>query len=346
LTYYFTYFTLLVAVIFGRKSGSLRKLLYWSALIALFLFVGLRLDVGCDFSQYKYHFSIGGQRSYEEIWAGNDPGHWLIVKLLSNWGFSYQSVNIVASGLFFMGVHVMARRQLDPLAFIVLCFPILIINMPMAATRQSIAIGFMCFAYVALLDRRVIFYVGWILLGSTFHSSILVFLLFAPFVRGDFNRRNVVFSLLLAVPGVFGLLQTHAAATAESRYIDTGIDAAGSAFRLGILSMSGLFFMWKLAPSWREQFPLDYKLVAIGSWMMIGFFALFFISSVIGDRFGYYLIPIQAMIFARIPYLTLGDRTKLYAFAPYAALTLVFVVWTQTSWHFNKCYVPYQFGFG
>ena len=45
------------------------------------------------------------------------------------------------------------------------------------------------------------------------------------------------------------------------------------------------------------------------------------------------------------PYLSLGNATKFYAFVPYAMLTLVFVVWTILSWHFNHCYLPYQFGF-
>ena len=96
----------------------------------------------------------------------------------------------------------------------------------------------------------------------------------------------------------------------------------------------------------RRQFPSDFKLAMVGSWMMLAFILLFFVSSVIGDRFGYYLIPIQAMIFARIPYLNLGKNRQIHVVSPYVLLTLVFVVWTSTSWHFSYCYTPYQFGFG
>lgn len=248
--------------------------------------------------------------------------------------------------MFFIGLHALARRQPNPLTFLVLAFPILIINMPMSAIRQGAAIGFMCLAFAAFIDRRVITYVGWILLGSLFHSSVLAFLIFAPFVVGEFRPRNVLIAAVLAIPGVFGLLQTEAAETAQQRYIIRDVDAAGAAFRLGILSLAGLFFIWKLAPAWRREFPEDYKLAAVGAWLMVAFFSLFFVSTVIGDRFGYYLIPVQLMIFARIPYLTTLRHRQLWSVAPYAGLTLVFVVWTQLSWHFNHCYIPYDIRFG
>ena len=68
----------------------------------------------------------------------------------------------------------------------------------------------------------------------------------------------------------------------------------------------------------------------------------------IGDRLGYYLIPIQVMIFVRIPILLLQIYAQLNAALPYLGLALVFAVWKQLSWHFKKCYIPYQnwiFGF-
>jgi hypothetical protein len=72
------------------------------------------------------------------------------------------------------------------------------------------------------------------------------------------------------------------------------------------------------------------------------------VSSVIADRFGYYLIPIQSMIFARLPFLPFRTNSALHSAIPYLALILVFTVWSQLSWHFRECYIPYQtwiFGF-
>lgn len=346
MTYYAVYTGLLLTALLGRSGRKLTVGFYWVALFGLFIFSALRFEVGCDWVGYLINFQSMTGRDYEFDLTAQNPGYWKLVELIHNADLSYQWLNIATSAIFFLGLHALARRQPNPLTFLVFVFPILIINMPMSAIKQAAAIGFLCLAYVAFIDRRVFFYVGWILLGATFHSSVLIFLLLTPFVRGQFNRRSLLLGLFLAIPGAYALLQIEAAEIATSRYVDSGLDAAGAAFRLGVLTLSGAFFLWTLAPTWRQQFPADYKLAFIGSWMMVGFFALFFVSSVIGDRFGYYLIPIQAMIFARIPNLNLAGSRQFYAFIPYAMLTLVFVVWTQLSWIFDVCYVPYRFGFG
>ncbi|WP_164516551.1 EpsG family protein [Minwuia thermotolerans] len=346
MTYYGAYAALLLAAYLGRSGRDLRQVLYWFILIGLFLFVGFRFEVGCDWIGYLINYNYPIVTTYSEALATREAGHWGLILLLRDLGVPYQYLNAVTAGLFFLGLHVFARRQLDPLAFLVLCFPILIINMPMAAIRQGAAIGFMCLAYTAFIDRRLAVYVAWVLLGATFHSSILLFLAFAPFVVGRFNRENVLIAAILALPGLYLLSLTEAAGIAESRYIETELEASGAVFRLAILGLTGLFFLLALAPDWRRKFPDDYKLAAMGAWAMISVLSLLLVSTVIGDRFGYYLIPVQAMIFARIPYLSLATSRQFFTIMPYAALTFVFVVWTQLSWHFEQCYIPYRFGFG
>ena len=76
---------------------------------------------------------------------------------------------------------------------------------------------------------------------------------------------------------------------------------------------------------------------------MVGTLAVLPISSVISDRFGYYVTPIQLMILARLPYLVRpGPQGQLISMAPYLGLGLVLLVWTQKSKHFNQCYLPYK----
>lgn len=345
MTYYLTYLGLLIAALLGEGDRQARVILYWIALFGLFVFSGFRYQVGCDWSGYLIHFSFRLD-SYAEVISLREPGHWSLIRLLHQFDLPYQYLNVATSAMFFVGLHALARRQPNSLAFLVLAFPILIVNMPMSAIRQGAAIGFACLAFVAFIDRRIVAYVCWLLVGSLFHSSALAFIVFAPFIWGQFTKKNLLIASVLALPGLFVLMQTEAAEIAASRYIERDIDAAGSGFRLGILSLSGLFFLLMLAPSWRRQFPEDYRLVTIGSYLMVGFFSLFFVSTVIGDRFGYYLIPIQLMIFARIPFLKGLSSRQLWSLAPYAGLTIVFVVWTQLSWHFDTCFIPYDIRFG
>src|SRR5690606_31434867 len=70
--------------------------------------------------------------------------------------------------------------------------------------------------------------------------------------------------------------------------------------------------------------------------------ALLPVSTIIADRLGYYFIPLQALIFARIPWMQSLPSRPILAAAPYLGLLVFFVVWTMSSGHFQSCYIPYQ----
>lgn len=326
------------------KSGDL---LYWSVLAGLFLFSAFRFHVGCDWGGYYYNYILGASLAYDEALGYREPLWWVIQVALNRLGLPYPAVNVVTSAIFFAGIHAIARRQPDRLGFLVLLVPILIINMPMSGIRQAAAIGFMCFSLTAFLDRRPVGFVCWILLAGAIHSSALVFLLLTPLATGRLTPLRVVAAVLLAVPGLLLIGQSDDAEVAISRYVGSGVDAFGAAFRVGIVALSGIYFFVFLRQAWAEEFPEEYDLASCGAWLMIVSLALLPLSTVIADRFAYYLLPMQALIFARIPFLSV-PRANLLAVMPYVGLLLVFVVWSHQSSLFEACYVPYRtwlFGF-
>jgi len=218
----------------------------------------------------------------------------------------------------------------------------------MSGIRQGAAIGLICIALAAFIDRKPVHFVFWTIIASGFHNSALIFLLLTPLASGQYSYRRLAFAAFLAIPGALVLSSGDSAQLAVDRYVDTGIDAAGSAFRVGILMLSGLYFFLFLRRPWAETFPNDYPLASIGAIGMVLMIVMVPVSTVIGDRFGYYLIPIQTMIFARIAYLPLPGSRVLHTALPYLGLGLVFTVWSLLSWHFHKCYLPYNswlFGF-
>jgi hypothetical protein len=334
------YLTTFAGLVFLRYING--RSLYYALLIALFLFSAFRFEVGCDWWGYLNQYFLYDSTSSPTNFQEHEP-LWIGLFALQHWlGLFYPWINVFSSAIFFWGVHVLARRQFDPLAFVILLFPILIINMPMSGIRQAAAIGVMCLAFSAFVDRRLLRFAALTVAAASFHSSAIVFLLLVPLVLAAFSWRRLVLSALLAIPGAFALLSTDAAETATGRYVDTGIDAAGAAFRTGLLFVTAIFFFLLLRKRWAAVFPKDYKLVFIGSLTMMALIVVLPISSVISDRLGYYLIPIQAMIFARVPFLPIRANRQLLIAAPYLGLLLVFAVWTVWSWHFQQCYVPYQ----
>lgn len=330
------------------RQGALRKQLYFFVLAALFVFSAFRYQVGCDWSGYYFQYLQATSFEWSSITDIREPIWWAILGWIKDMGWPYPVANIISSAVFFLGVHILARRQPDPLAFLVLLFPILIINMPMSGIRQGAAIGLLCIAFVAFTDRRAVWFAFWVILAAGFHASALIFMLLVPVATGRYTRSRLLLAAILAVPGAFYLASGEAAEVATSRYIGTDIDAAGAAFRVAILGLSALYFFLFARKKWLRTWPQDYSLASIGAIGMAMSFLLVPVSTVIGDRFGYYLIPIQAMIFARIPFLPFRTNAALHAALPYLGLLLVFMVWSQLSRHFQQCYIPYQswiFGF-
>ena len=282
------------------KAASMRRQLYFALLLALFLFSAFRFEVGCDWTGYINQYFVFRDMPLSETWS-NREGLWLSLLVLQNQlNLPYPWINVVSSTIFFVGLHAMARRQPDPLAFLVLLFPILIVNMPMSGIRQGSAIGLMFTAFNAFVDRKTIRFVLLTFIAAGFHASALVFLLLAPLVAGGFSWRRLVVACILALPGAYFMVQGDTVGIATDRYVGTAVDAAGAAFRVGLVGVTAAYFLYFLRWDWLRNFPVDFKLAMVGCILMLAMIPLLLISSVIADRLAYYLFrfrPLSSHVF-------------------------------------------------
>lgn len=342
MVYLFVYIILCLLVPFGAPRGRKNIALLSTVLAALVLFVGFRWQVGCDWYGYLNIFEGARQASLEEAVTDREPGFALLNVFVHYLGLEYFTVNVVGALLFFVGLYFFARREENPMAIVALSFPVLIVNMPMSGVRQGIAIGFAMLAINAYRDRRRLSYVGAVLAGSTFHQSALLFLGAAPLIGSKRSIVMVGLALLLTVPALYFLLSGTVGFYAERYAGDTG-DAAGAPFRAGLLATVGLGFLVFMRSGWRKKHPDDYELYAIASALMVATLPITLFASIIGDRLGYYLVPFQLVIMARVATVFGGDKlSQLYALAPYLVLFGFFAAWMSASTLFGICYVPYQ----
>jgi hypothetical protein len=327
---------------FQPKSHKSFIQIYYFTLFGLFLFSAFRFGVGCDWIAYQKMFDNAKGIDWLFIQKVRDPLFWTLLRWANNMDLSYPFINIISSAIFFIGVHILARRQPNPLSFLVLMFPILIINMPMSAIRQGAAIGLICIALVAIIDKRPIHFLLWGFLAAGFHTSALAIIALLPFATGRFNYTRFVIAALLACLVLIILFYSGSAERASSVYIGTHREAYGAPYRIGMLTLSALYFLLFVKKKWQQTFPQDYNIVILGVIGMILIVFLVPVSTIISDRYGYYLIPLQAMIFARLPYLRFKSNQWLYCVLPYLGLFITFIIWTQISYHFNACYIPYD----
>lgn len=324
------------------RARRMRLRMYWPVFAFLFLFASFRYQVGCDWSGYYGQYESANLVARNLIANLSEPIWWTIMGWLKGQNLYYPWINVIAGAIFFAGVHVLARRQPDRLAFLVMLFPILIINLPMSGIRQGAAIGLICFALAAFIDRRPLRFALLVALAGGFHTSALVFMFLAPLSTGNYSRNRLLAAGVLAVPGLLFLAQSSGALLATARYVDTDKDAAGAIFRVGAIALTGLYFRLFLRRKWERDYPEDFPIASIGSLGMLLAFLLLPVSSVIADRYAYYFIPFQAMMFARLPYFTFARSKWQHVALPYVALAVMFVGWTQASSLFDGCYMPYR----
>lgn len=320
-----------------------RRLAYYFSLLFLFFFVAFRFEVGCDWSGYHFQYDKAYLLGLREALRDSEPGWWAILYALSSSNIYYPWINVVAAAVFFYGLHTLARRQPSPAFFIAIAFPVLIVNMPMSGIRQGAAIGIMCYAITCLTDGRWKRYVFLVFFAASIHNSALLFIVLTPLgVESLTPKARIVTMAAFAGPAVGLIVLGEAGQQAVDRYLDTGYDANGALYRLAMLSISGAYFFAFLRAKWREDYPLDYNLALFGSAALVCVIMVLPISSVVADRIGYYLIPIQAVVLARTINLTSLRPSPALALLISAVLIAFFYIWTSNSNNFRACYIPYQ----
>ena len=299
---YFSVFFLLLLLRLAC-SGKRKLLLEISPLVyfLLFLFVAFRYEVGCDWPTYREWYANFGIVGLGMELTFMNPTYWGIMKAMKSLDFSFPWLNVIYASIFFTTSWIFIRRQPDPLAVIILMFPLLIMIMPMSALRQAAAIGIIMVAYLAFIDKKLTKYIVLTILATLFHSSALIFVVLIPFVKGEVDYKKLITGGLLALPGIIALALSDLGQLAALRYVDTGYEAYGAVYRVGLLAISSLIFLLFFRKQWLKKYPKEYSLMMVGSSMMLVCFLSLSVSTIIGDRFAYYLIPLQAAFFARIP---------------------------------------------
>lgn len=332
--------------LFKRNFSNLN--IYYFLILILFFFSAFRYQVGCDWDGYIHSYLNSSGINLSDIINLRDPIYYTILFFMHKFDIPQPFVNIITSAIFFIGINSLAKRQPNPLIFLSLLFPILIMNMPMSGIRQAAAIGFICLAFVSFIDRNALRFGVYVLLASGFHSSAIIFLLMIPFVTSRFNLSLIIILLIFSLFLLLLFPFSEVISVINRLYIVKNQEAHGAIYRISYLFLSAIFFFLFIKKKWLKYFPIDYNLVKIGSIGILLLIVLIPISSVIADRFGYYFILIQTIIFARLYYLPFNSGHLFYSLIPYFASFLIFFVWVNTSYHFQACYIPYDtwiFGF-
>lgn len=330
-------------VLVRGKLPAAQARMVWAATGLLFaLMMGLRHEVGGDWTTYDIHFDWAASRTFlGALTERGDPAYYGLNWLVSRIGGDVHALNLACAVLLAWGTVAFCRKQPAPWLALFAAVPYLLVVVGMGYTRQAAAIGCALLALVALGDGRRRAFVIWILLGAAFHKTAVVLLPIAA-LSATRNRAWTyawVGAMLVLGTWVF-LLDTSEQLWTNYVESDYRFASQGAGIRVAMDAVAAIFFL-----IFRK------RLSALGEerklWTWLSLVALLCIpllqlSPTAVDRMALYLIPLQLFVFGRLPRLATSVRMRtkivLSTMAYYTAVQFVWLNFAQTAF----AWLPYQ----
>ncbi len=323
---------------FSQRAPS--RLALFAAWAGLTIIIGFRDEVGGDWWNYLYIFTVIKHGDLAHAVSFAEPGYafanWIGAQ--AGWGIWFP--NVICAAIFSWGLIRFSREQPNVwLAVSVAVYVIILVGM--GYTRQSAALGFVMIAITHYGRGAILRMAAFLVLATLFHTSAIMMaavLGIASSTRGPLTL--VIIFILAAVLGYqfYGNLLV-----LVSRYSTEVFTASGAAARLLLNVLPAIIFLtW---PRRLARTAAELKLWSIVSAMAIlsVFLLLFVNSSTIADRLGLYLVPLQMFVWPRVP-VAFGrkQRQNFMMIAGILAYSLTINVGWFTIGAWAHAWVPYR----
>lgn len=345
--YYSSYMALLVVFSLlemeNPNSIHLKRILLSISSIVTIVLVGLRKEVGGDWFTYLRYHERGYATPFIEFIQMNDPAYMAISWLLGRFGLGVWSLNLFVAAIFVFGLYALALRLRYSNLFFLSAAPYLIIVVGMGYTRQSAAIGILCFSIACLFLQRRYKAVGF---GSTsllFHKSA-IFALLPILLSANSSRWKNIAIIVLGLPLIVLFVLLEALEVAQSGYIDAEYSSAGAMIRVLQIFICGIgarIFLLRYEGLERKRLLSIFSIMAILSLPAL----LISPSSTLIDRLILYLLPFQCYVLARVPDLLSHGGSRIFGCLLVIFINcLIFFIWITSavnleSWINYKNYI-------
>jgi len=339
-SYVFIYFLFaLLAISMSNQKRVHTHIVVWLFVgIFLTLFIGWRHHVGGDWNNYLRRFQQVADLSFSATMGKSDPGYQLIVYIINDFGLSIYAVNFVSAMLFVTGLIVFLRKELNPWLGLTVAIPYLIIVVSMGYTRQGVAIGLVMWGLASLQKKKFLQFLLLIALATSFHKSAVLMIAFGMFTQGKGKFFKFI-GVLVAGIGIWLSFIDDTSSALWKNYIEKEMQSQGAFIRV-VLNFIPALLLLTFHKKWKEHFN-DYTL-----WMMIALasivslVAVKFASTAV-DRMALYFIPIQIVVYARLPFL-LNERlspkvTTIFIILFYALILFVWLHYAANA----QYWIPY-----
>jgi len=338
--YWMMYLVLALPALTAQRPVRDHAIFKWAFIgLLLTIFIGFRHEVGGDWGNYLGLFYYIDYFSFREVILESDPGYKLLNWWVEKQGFEIYTVNLVCGAIFTTGLIAFARRQPYPWLALAVAFPYLVLVLGMGYTRQGVALGFIFLSLNALEYHQFKRYLAYIALATLFHKTALIMIPLGFFIWG----KGWVFRAITLVVAAYVLFDALVAESTEDlwrSYVDAQMISQGAQIRVLMNLVPSLILLayWK---TWRTAFPNYWFWFWIAAGSVVAVALVGFASTAV-DRIALYFIPIQVVVFARLP-LLLRQRFSPGTVTAGIVLgyALVLYVWLNYATH-ARYWVPYH----
>lgn len=278
---------------------------WWMIFVFLVLMIGMRHEVGTDWTTYIMHINDAKGVSIVDSLDQKDLAYFFLNWIGTFWGGIYL-VNTICAVLYAWGLIVFCRSQPLPWLALTVAIPFLVIVVAMGVTRQGTAIGIAMLALVELGKGRVLRFALWIALAALFHKSAIILVPLAVLADTKHKFWSVVW-VSITVVLLFILLVQDALDNLLYLYMGRKMESSGAAIRVIMNALPALIFLL-----FRHKFALPRLQQRFWTWLSLSALLLVVVlsvspSSAAVDRIALYWIPLQLFVLSRLP-IAFGNR--------------------------------------
>lgn len=318
----------------NRNKVYKTVLLLYFILVFSFVF-GLRDEVGVDWYNYivVYERYIASGFNFESIEIG-----YIILNLTSEYlGLGIHFVILICTFLFItLTLYGAKRININPFYFFSVIAPYHFVMSGMNLTRQSVAMSFFIFSFYYLFRNKKTGFITCIIVGASFHASILPFILL--FALNMKLRYVYLVSLIFSPVVLFYILSV----SRYQHYLnESTMDSAGFYLRtLYLLSPVILVFLFRSRLVINTVIERRMMLIVMFSFPTLILISTF--HSSIADRYAYYFILLSTMMWFYIN----KSRSVKFQLRYYGNAILFFTsMLALIVWHLYSNYIGYyEFG--
>ena len=324
----------------SRVDFNLQKILLWAFGLVLILAIGFRHEVGGDWDRYLFVYSYLDTGSFIENFRGRDIAYELFYWVSIHFFNGIYFANFASAIVFVYGLIRFCRIMPIPWLALFVSIPFIVVVVAMGYTRQAAALGLLMLALVSLIkEKRINFYI-FLFLGALFHKSLLIML----FIDFFYNRKKIGISsitVLVLLVSVFVIWLLPLYEHLIYYYVTTQFhQSEGSVIRVVMSTFAGIIFF-----IFRKRFKgtfHDENLWLIFSLVSIALLPLAFFYSTFIDRIAIFFIPLQLVIFSRVPMLIYSTYYRtIFIVATITLYVCVLFVWLNFANH-AYLWVPYK----